>query len=333
MAYLLEFSTADFSEQQKKLQSFSNNQPASFQFRLLKTDQEITRNWQQPLSGNKLCYLQRQRSLYTYWQMSSYTALSSLSIHDVPELPDDKVREDNIVKEVEQEVNELPRGATTGNVIHDLLENISFANLAHDNDISQLRDKSCMRYGLKTSTPKLIDQLLKSTVNTVLTNADDSFCLKDLGEQQCLKEMPFYLSMKTMDISLINSILKDCPAYQPLSKKTLCGYLTGFIDLICEFNGKYYVMDYKSNSLENYEQDTLVLAMREHNYGLQYWIYTLVLHLYLQHKLPDYSYEKHVGGVKYLFVRGMNETIVNSGIYQTKPEGLKIDQLAELFSH
>ena len=170
-------------------------------------------------------------------------------------------------------------------------------------------------------------------VNTVLTDEEASFSLKDLNEQQCLKEMPFYLSMKTMDISLINSILKDCPAYQPLSEKKLCGYLTGFIDLICEYKGKYYVMDYKSNSLEDYGQDSLVQAMREHNYGLQYWIYTLVLHLYLQQRLPDYCYEKHVGGVKYLFVRGMDETLVNSGIYQTRPEQLKIEQLAELFSH
>lgn len=333
MAYLLDFSTADFSEQQKKLQSFSTKQPASFEFRLLKTDQEITGRWQQSLSDNALCYQQRQRSLYTHWQMSSYTALSSLSIHDVPELPDDKAREEIIVKVLEQEVNELPRGATTGNVIHDLLENISFAYIAQDNDISQQREKSCMRYGLKTDTPELIDQLLRRTVSTVLTDTETSFSLKELSEQQCLKEMPFYLSMKTMDISLINSILKDCPAYQPLSEKTLCGYLTGFIDLICESNGKYYVMDYKSNSLESYDQDKLVLAMREHNYGLQYWIYTLVLHLYLQQRLPDYNYEKHIGGVKYLFVRGMDETQENSGIYQTRPELKKIKQLAELFCH
>jgi exodeoxyribonuclease V beta subunit len=332
MAYLLDFSTADFSEQQMKLQSFSNKQSDSFEFRLLKTDQEITRARQNLLSGNKLSYQQRQRSLYTHWQMSSYTALSSLSIHDVPELPADKAGEDSIVKMVEQDASELPRGATTGNVLHDLLENISFAYLAQDNDISQHRDKSCMRYGLKTSTPELIDQLLRSTVNTVLSDAEASFSLKELSEQQCLKEMPFYLAMKTMDISLINSILKDCPAYQPLSEKKLCGYLTGFIDLICEHKGKFYVMDYKSNSLENYEQDSLVLAMRVHNYGLQYWIYSLVLHLYLQHRLPDYSYGKHFGGVKYLFIRGMNETRVNSGIYQTKPDLKRIEALAKLFS-
>ena len=331
MAYLLDFSAYDFSQQQTTLQSYSSKQPSVFEYRLLKTEQEITRTWQAKSSISKLSCKQRQRSLYTHWQMSSYTALSSLSIHEVPELPDDKAREGIILQATERDKTELPRGAHTGNVIHDLLENIPFKLLAENHDISQQRDKSCLRYGLKTNTPELIDQLLANTVNTVLANKHESFSLKDLDQQQCLKEMPFYLSMNTMDASLINSILIDCPTYQPLSEKTMCGYLTGFIDLICEHQGKYYVMDYKSNSLENYDQESLVQAMREHNYGLQYWIYTLVLHLYLQHRLPEYNYEDHFGGVKYLFIRGMNEKIENSGVYQTKPELFKIEQLANLF--
>ena len=331
MAYLMHFYADNFDQQQEKLQNYSRQQPLAFEYRLLKSEQEITSSWQAETSKDKLNCLIRKRSLYTHWQMSSYTALSSLSIDDTPELPHDKVREDTQVNNSEQDVAELPRGPHTGNVIHDLLENIAFSTLAENNDISLLRDKSCMRYGLQTSSPDQIDQLLMNTVNTVLSNDNESFRLKDLKEHQCLKEMPFYLSMKTMDVSQINSILKDYPTFQPLSEKKLCGYLTGFIDLICEYQGKFYVMDYKSNGLQNYEEESLILAMHEHNYGLQYWIYTLVVHLYLQQRITDYSYEKHFGGVKYLFVRGMNESAENSGVYQTKPALKKIEQLAELF--
>ena len=101
--------------------------------------------------------------------------------------------------------------------------------------------------------------------------------------------------------------------------------------MICEYNGQYYVMDYKSNALESYEQHNLVDAMREHNHGLQCWIYTLVLHQYLKNRLADYSYEKHIGGVKYLFVRGMGESKANNGVYEIKPEFSKVEQLAKLF--
>jgi len=331
MAYLFDFSADDFIQQQQKLNTYALKQPSVFEYLLLETEQEVSSAYQATVSDDLFTVKQRQRGLYTPWQMSSYTALSSLSQHEAPELPDDKAREEMVINWAEANYSELPRGAHTGNVIHDLLENIPFYMLAEETDISLQRDKSCLRYGLKTATPEQIDLLLRHTVNTPLSEEDSGFCLKNLKKMQCLKEMPFYLSMQTLDASQINTILKDDPGYQALSKKTLCGYLTGFIDLICEFNGQYYVVDYKSNSLENYDQSSLVKAMREHNYGLQYWIYTLVLHLYLKNRLPDYSYETHIGGVKYLFVRGMNESQSHSGVYQIKPEFSKIEQLAKLF--
>lgn len=333
MAYLLGFSADNFSQQQKKLQTFSENQPSVFEYRLLQTGQETSITGTTQLSEQKFSWFcnQRQRKLYSHWQMSSYTALSSLTVHDSPEIPDDKAREALPVKSLEQNTTELPRGAHTGNVIHDLLENIPFQTLSEENDISELRDRACLRYGLKTGSPEQIDLLLKNTVSTLFSSEGESFSLNQLNAQECLKEMPFYLTMKTINVSQINQLLKDCPTYQPLSEKTMCGYLTGFIDLICQHQGKYYVMDYKSNRLESYQQEALVLAMREHNYGLQYWIYTLVLHLYLKKRIRDYSYEQHIGGVKYLFVRGMNKNQKNSGVYQTRPKLKKIEQLAELF--
>ncbi len=331
MAYLFCFSGDDFFQQQTKLQHYSQKQPLAFEYRLLEAEQEIIKTRQVQASVNKLSYKQNQRSLYTNWQMSSYTALSSLSIHEIPELPIDKVREENVENSKESNSIELPRGSHTGNVIHDLLENIPFRYLAEKNDISIQREKSCLRYGLKTDEPEQINQLLRAAVNTVLSCEGIRFSLKDLEEPQCLKEMPFYLSMKKMDVSLINGVLNNCPAYQVLTDKVMSGYLTGFIDLICEYQGKYFIIDYKSNGLENYETNTLVQAMREHNYGLQYWIYTLVLHQYLKHRLPNYNYQEHMGGVMYLFVRGMDENIENSGVYQAKPELIMIEQLAELF--
>jgi exodeoxyribonuclease V beta subunit len=59
--------------------------------------------------------------------------------------------------------------------------------------------------------------------------------------------------------------------------------------------------------------------MASHNYGLQYWIYTLVLHRYLANVLPGYRYETHFGGVFYLFVRGMSPAVPGSGVYAAQP--------------
>ncbi len=329
MAYLLNFADADFDQQQETLQAFSTQAAADFAYALLElAPTSGSPRYQKPAPDCVLQAQQRHRALYTNWQMSSYTALSALSLHDAPELPEDKARERQ-----EQHDNAallLPRGAHTGNVVHDLLENNAFIDLAQAKDISEQRDKACLRYGLKLEQPELLDALLQRVVLTPLAANTPDFCLMNLADHQCLKEMPFYLAMQTLEVSQINQILHDCPAFQPLTARQMRGYLTGFIDLVCQYNGQFYVMDYKTNGLPDYAPDTLTHAMREHNYGLQYWLYTVVLHRYLQQRLADYDYENHFGGVRYLFVRGMQPEIALSGVYQDRPELAKVEALATL---
>jgi len=335
MASLLEFANADFSEQQTRLQAFQGHAD----YRLLEVPGDTTCRGEFIRLGRLKSPLQaekRKRPLYTNWQMSSYTALSALSQHDAPELPKDKAGEQTLIVKPESgsAAMELPRGAHTGNVVHDLLENNAFIDLARSKDIATQRDKVCQRYGLKLERPQMLDELLQAVVATPLSAIDADFCLMNLAENQCLKEMPFYLSMQTMDAAQINRILRDTATFQPLTAKQMCGYLTGFIDLVCAFPGsspQYYVMDYKTNALPDYSHDSLTHAMREHNYGLQYWIYTVVLHRYLQTRLPDYDYETHFGGVRYLFVRGMQPDQAMSGVYQDRPDLERVEALAALF--
>jgi len=331
MAWLLEFADADFFRQQAKLQAFQDKAA----YRLLDVPGELNGSYQKTVADSQLQVKKRKRSLYTIWQMSSYTGLSALSLHDAPELPEDKAGEQTHIAELVSAAIELPRGAHTGNVVHDLLENNAFIDLAQRKNIAVQRDKACQRYGLKLERPEMLDELLQAVVATPLSATLVHFCLMNLAEHQCLKEMPFYLSMQAMDAVQINYILQDTPAFQPLTAKQMCGYLTGFIDLVCAFPGsgtsRYYVMDYKTNSLPDYSPDSLTHAMREHNYGLQYWIYTVVLHRYLQTRLPDYDYETHFGGVRYLFVRGMRPDQPMSGVYQDRPDLERVEALAALF--
>jgi len=332
MAWLLEFAGADFPEQQAKLKALQDNAD----YRLLEVPGDTTGSYRKTVVAAQLRAEKRKRALYTNWQMSSYTALSALSQHDAPELPEDKAREQTIITTPEpgSTVMELPRGAHTGNVVHDLLETHAFIDLAQRKDISAQRDKACQRYGLKLERPQMLDELLQAAVSTPLSPTDADFCLMNLAEDKCLKEMPFYLSMQAMDAAQINRILHDTPTFQPLTAKQMCGYLTGFVDLVCAYPGatpRYYVMDYKTNGLQNYSTDSLIHAMREHNYGLQYWIYTVVLHRYLQTRLPDYDYETHFGGVRYLFVRGMKPDQPMSGVYQDRPDLERVEALAALF--
>jgi exodeoxyribonuclease V beta subunit len=378
LAYLLDLGAADFAAQQQSLRALAVELPQSFEYRLLATDTAVEGYYRSAIGDEPLICRQRQRSLQTYWQMSSYTALSALSLHDAPELPEDKAVEASEIEIMTDDIDavgtpakpnsdlpttawmqevypqghkgqrmddkpllrlldsvppvpqQLPKGAQTGNVVHSLLEIISFKRLAAGADISQARDQAIRRYGLNIENPTLIDRLLQTVVNAPLGETGD-FSLKNLPAERCLKEMPFYLAMQDMDAARINHVLSDSPAYQPLSSKQMCGYLTGFIDLICEYRGKYYVMDYKTNSLPDYRPETLLQAMREHNYGLQYWLYSLVLDRYLRQRLPGYEYGRHFGGVKYLFVRGMEVELPGAGVFEDLPDLGMLEALGVVF--
>jgi exodeoxyribonuclease V beta subunit len=256
-----------------------------------------------------------------------------LSRQFVADLPEDKAQEP---QEFSPPIKlDLPRGAHTGNVIHELLEKFNFSDLengvAISKEFKEAREKACLRYGLKVARPEIIDELLQNVVQTPLSN-DVNFCLKNLPQTSFLKEMPFYLVTQKINTSEINRILENEPSFQPLDSKAINGYLTGVIDLICKVENRFYVMDYKSNYLPDYSHETMLGAMREHNYGLQYWLYCVVLHRYLENRLPNYEIEKHFGGVRYLFVRGMDANVSMSGVFETKPDSEKLITLANLFS-
>ena len=122
----------------------------------------------------------------------------------------------------------------------------------------------------------------------------------------------------------------------PLDFRQVRGMLKGFIDLVFRHEGRYYLLDYKSNWLgedrEAYTRPAMEQAMRAHRYDLQYQLYSLALHRYLRHRLADYDYDRHFGGVIYLFLRGMDGQEGGQGIFTTRPVRPLIDGLDQLFA-
>lgn len=255
------------------------------------------------------------RSLHTDWQMSSFSGLATLSDY---EYEHSKTRV-STTGENPIEVPGLPAGANFGNVIHDLLEESCFESLQSSTELVSQIDRKCERYGVEADSHS-IEKLLSCVVATPLT---EGFRLMDLPTAHCLKEMPFYFQLTSFQTSAINEILESDPTVLPIGSRLMRGYLTGFIDLLCRKDGKYYIMDYKTNflggDLSAYQPGLLVDAMKSHNYGLQYWIYSMVLHRHLKNLLDDYDYDFHFGGVMYLFVRGMSPDHPGNGVYSTLP--------------
>ncbi|MCK5926151.1 MAG: PD-(D/E)XK nuclease family protein, partial [Methylococcales bacterium] len=299
-SYLMDFWEDNFEDQTQKFKTLKNQYETCFDYQLIDPEISSTQFYQAKKETKALTARIRKPFTQTHWTISSYTALSALSEQHSTE---STLKKSEILSLTPWSL--LPKGTQMGNVIHNLLEFNHFKNLADPEfNLTLQSEQSCRRYGITLEQPALLNQLLHTIVSTPLSIEDEHFCLKHLNHWQCIKEMPFYLTIKPLNLKKINQLLAHCSVYQPLYEKQLEGYLTGFIDLVCEYQGRYYVMDYKSNSLDNYEPEALITAMHAHNYGLQYWLYSVVLHLYLQQRLHDYDYHQHFGGVRYLFVRG-----------------------------
>ena len=137
----------------------------------------------------------------------------------------------------------------------------------------------------------------------------------------------------TQLISQFDPLSKRCPALQ---FQQVEGMLKGFIDLVFSWEGKYYVVDYKSNwlgeSSEDYTQEAMMNAMMDHRYDLQYQLYTLALHRFLQQRVPDYDYRTHFGGIYYLFLRGIDKEHPGNGVYAYLPDEAFVLALDSLFT-
>lgn len=265
------------------------------------------------------------RTLHTDRQVTSYSALAMLS---------DYAQEGEAPAQGRGTPAEagLPAGAGFGNVIHDLLDEVPFTVLAGGSGYGDIFHGKCRRYGVKAELEP-VAVLLQRVVRSPLLacGVGANFALGELDPQQCFKEMEFYLHVDSLATGRINAILAGQPGFVALEEKTMRGHLTGFIDLVCRAHGKFYLIDYKTNFLgegvTQYSLENLAAAMRAHNYGLQYWLYTVVLHRYLRRSLGGYRYAEHFGGVLYLFVRGMEEERPGSGVFSVMPELSLLEQL------
>jgi exodeoxyribonuclease V beta subunit len=110
----------------------------------------------------------------------------------------------------------------------------------------------------------------------------------------------------------------------------LHGFLTGVADLVAVHQGRYWLLDWKSNhlgdELADYAAPALAAAMTAHHYVLQYHLYVLALHRQLRARLRDYDCDRHFGGVCYAFLRGAAAGSA-SGLFVDRPPRALIEAM------
>jgi exodeoxyribonuclease V beta subunit len=102
------------------------------------------------------------------------------------------------------------------------------------------------------------------------------------------------------------------------------GFIKGYIDLVFRHRDRFYIVDWKSNHLgetaRHYGPEAMAAAMRREYYILQYYIYTVALDRYLSLRMEGYDYDRHFGGVYYVFLRGVDPDAGHQyGVFHDRP--------------
>ena len=244
------------------------------------------------------------------------------------------VRVQNDELEPSSPFDTISSSSSVGTLLHDLLEwqfnrgwPISADSLSPliTAEWNSCIDGKSVKLGLTENNKTVLKKWVQTIVETKFSSnkeefAFDEFLLNKLNSQNAWAEMGFTLPVKSMNVSKLDALITSNvlarelrPALQP---RQLSGMLTGFMDLVVEHDGRYFVIDYKSNKLNSYTAKDLSHSILTHRYDVQYTLYLVALHRLLKSRLDDYDYDRHVGGAVYLYLRGV----------QTESKGLFVDR-------
>jgi exodeoxyribonuclease V beta subunit len=271
------------------------------------------------------------RSLQSAWRIGSFSGLASGMHREAPDhdgllIPD--------ASDPGSGFYAFPRGARAGTCLHGILEDWARGKGA----LEALVAPGLSAHGIDAQIwSEVALEQLQRVLDCDLDGSGLRLATLQAGRR--LPELGFTFPVAGLDVQHLRSILAD-PAHglaEPLREAasrlefdSLKGYLKGFIDLTFEHNGRWYILDYKSNWLgpdaSYYGGERLLQALAGEHYYLQYLIYLVALRRFLRQRLSDFS-DDRLGGAFYLFLRGMPE----AGVYFARPADSLLDALDRLF--
>ena len=280
----------------------------------------------------------------TGWRVSSFTSFSrheSGQEQQSAELPDrDETRQAGEVPMTTaggQSIFTFPKGAQAGIFMHGIFEKINFASPSEES-IHELVVQGLERYNYKSEWEPYITAMVHNVLMTPLSSPDALFSLGTLKKGSWSAELEFFFPLRFINSSVLGELLARhgflsggidlAKLAEALHFKPVKGMLMGFMDMVFEEGGSFYLLDWKSNhlgnSLDDYGQSSLTQAMQSNLYPLQYLLYTVALHRYLSLRVKNYRYATHFGGVIYVFLRGVSrEKGESRGFFRDLPsEGL-----------
>jgi len=263
------------------------------------------------------------------WQIASFSSLTA-GLHEgedsfsraAMDLPDHDLRvlpEEPLPEEEPGSIFAFPRGTKAGSFLHEVFETLDFME-KDSSVVKRLVEEKLREYGFEQEWQGAISRMIGKVLNAPLDPAANGFSLSQISKKERLTELEFYFPLQAVTPKKLRKIFADhagseIPAEFPtrigeLNFSPARGFMKGFIDLVFQSQGRFFIVDWKSNFLgnraEDYDRRRMTREMEDNFYLLQSNLYVLALHQYLKNRLPDYSYREHFGGAYYLFLRGVD---------------------------
>jgi exodeoxyribonuclease V beta subunit len=305
---------------------------------------------EQPVSGTaspRSC----AREINASWFLSSFTGLSSrLTVRHGSTLESDQPDHDVAATGAKPAVSEdeaadapagifaFPANAQTGHCLHKILEQFDFA-AADEEAVKLLVRQQLEAFNLyDEERARVVIEMLERLRHIPMDPTDPSFTLAAVPASERLTEMEFHFPTGSLDGARILQFIRDpdssSPAPAPIPISRLQGFLKGFVDLIFRFQGRYHIIDWKSNLLginvEAYNRQAMQREIEDACYDLQYHIYAVALDKYLRKRVTGYDYDQHFGGAHYVFLRGLAPGHPDLGVFHDRPSSQKIARLSSV---
>lgn len=254
------------------------------------------------------------------WHLLSYSSISKKTEKYLPlEQNGENSEYDDFV------FNHLPKGAGSGNFLHYMFEHVDFQD---EKTFPFWFDRALLLFGKRVVKEDMKQEylaMLHEVLNADFISDIQSFRLADVPYSKRMNELQFYFDADVFDRDGLAAF--DRPVEMDFG--TYSGYFQGFIDLVVEHQGVYYIIDWKSNylgnSIDSYSSEKLDEAMDANNYHLQYFIYTIALVRFLKKRQPSFCYKTDFGGAFYVFLRGCRKGECK-GVYHHRPNWEAVEQ-------
>jgi exodeoxyribonuclease V beta subunit len=268
--------------------------------------------------------------------VTSFTGLCAGGEGEAPDRADSPHAAPVAPEEALSGIAAFPRGPEVGTFFHSSLEKMNFAEPSGWESVIRL---GLAAAGLDGADPAIALDCLSSVLETPL--APEGPLLLGSPEEDLRREEEFYFPARGVDFGKMadafaaeGGLLADFAGrLRRMPPREVEGYLKGYIDLIFRSQGRFHILDWKSNwlgpSSADYAREALHRAMVESAYYLQGALYALAFKKCMAFRAPQWNYGRDFGALYYVFLRGVERGRPGSGVLSFRPSEQLLDGLAE----